>query len=78
VNTKKCWTLTWKAYKIWCYERGYGRPKWKVSMIYINAIDAQAEGGALSNLGSIITPIIDSCLWVEHVNQWRVNLTPIT
>jgi hypothetical protein len=37
-------------------------------MIYIDAIHAQVEGGELDNVGGIIIPIIDDCLWAEDVN----------
>jgi len=45
---KACCTSTQRGYEIQWYEWRYGEPRWKASMISINAIHAQVEEGGIS------------------------------
>ncbi len=40
---KACCTLTQRGYAIWWYEHGCREPRWKTSMIFVDAIHAQEE-----------------------------------
>jgi len=70
---KACWTLTRKTYGMWWYERGHGKPRWKTSMIFNDAIHVQAKWGEDDNVESIGTLEINDCLCVMYDVWWRAK-----
>jgi len=58
---------------MWWYERGHGKPRWKTSMIFNDAIYVQAEWGEDDNAESIGTLEINDCLCVVHDVWWCVK-----
>jgi hypothetical protein len=42
IHKARC-TLIQRGYGLWWYEHGCGEPRWKTSMIFVDAIHAQEE-----------------------------------
>jgi len=67
-------TLTQKAYKIWWYEQGWNKPKWRASMMSMDIIHVHAkEGGEQDKVKSNIAPGINDCLWMIHESHVVLN-----
>jgi hypothetical protein len=66
---KARWTLIWKTYGIWRYERGWNKPKWKTSMMPMDAIHVHAEKGRQhGKLGATLP--WDKWLFMNHA--WKL------